>query len=181
LKIEKNSKKSEKEIISKSEMMVIKNAITNEMETAKVTVIVSKNKPKYKELFTIFFQAVNLEIVKRIKPITSKVLFYLCCKVNYDNFISIDQSEICETLHYGRTQIYLAIKELEDLGIIFITKHGNDGRCNVIHLHPLQSWKGEIGKRAEAIAKLNQTQLSLFSYDPEQKKLMPNETFDTIN
>ena len=78
-----------REIISKSEMVAIKNSITNEMESAKITMIVQRDKQKYKgEPFTMMFQAVSKAIAREITPATANLLLYLIPAVSYENLVN---------------------------------------------------------------------------------------------
>lgn len=165
-----------KEIIQKSEMMAISNAITGELETAKVTVFVERNKPRYKDSFTIFFQAVNMALVRDIKPITAKMLLYFCASVEYNNTISKNVEDIAKELGYTRQAVSMALKELSDKNIIIIEKHGTDKRCNIYRLNPYQSWKGKPVERIKVL-KDNRLQLQLPFYT-QNKQLTENKSFD---
>ena len=159
-------------------MLAITNAVTGEMETAKVTVIVQRDTPKYKdEAFTIFFQAVNLAMIKKTKPITAKLLLYLFAEVDWKNKIDRLIDEICIDLDYKPRQVFTAIKELEEMNIIRKIPHGNDKRRYFIILNPLQSWKGKVKEREELMQEMRDAnQLSLpFPYEEKNAKKRPQE------
>lgn len=167
-----------RDIIQKSEMMAINNAITGELETAKVTVFVERNKPRYRDNFTIFFQAVNMALVRDIKPITAKMLLYFCSCVEYNNSISKNIEDIGKELCYSRQRVSIALKELSDKNIISIEKHPTDKRCNIYRLNPYQSWKGKPTDRMSEI-KGKYQQLQLPFYNNVKKQLLEeNANFD---
>jgi len=148
-------------IISKSEMVLIKDAITGQMERAKVTITVKKDKAKCSDKFTLLFQAVNAVIVKHTKPVTCKMLLYLLTVVRYDNRVDRTIAEICEDLEYKRSQVSQSLRELEDSKIIMRIEHPDDKRKFIIILNPLQSWKGDIGLRAKMIQSAPKNQLQI--------------------
>lgn len=167
-----------KEVISKSEMMVIRDAVTNEMTTAKVTMIVAKDTPKYakNETFTILFQASTLAIGRDITPSASKLLLNLCGFVQYGNIIGKTVDELAEHLKYSRRQIERALKELVDLKVLLKQQHPVDKRATQYFINAYQSWKGNVKDRKKYIASIDPNQLRLF-HVPEQKTISPNKNF----
>lgn len=151
-----------KAIISKSEMIAVQNAITGEMETAKVTIHVQRDIPKYKDAFTILFQSSTLAICREIKPITAKLLMYLNSTSQYSNIIDRTVQEIADELNYKRNQVQKGLKQLLELNIIIKSQHPTDRRKHILMLNPYQSWKGKPVERAKAIARLaDKAQLQL--------------------
>ncbi len=148
-------------IISKNEMLAIQNAVTGEIEMAKVSIHISREMPKFRDKFTVLFQAVNCAMVKDIKPITAKLLLYFCSVVQYGNLIDRNMDEICEDLGYKRAQVSIAVKDLLNMKIIIKVPNGNDKRRNLFMLNPHQSWKGKAVDRAKKIAEYNPQQLLL--------------------
>lgn len=164
-----------KQIIKKEEMVAIRNAITNEVENAKVTMIITKDLPKYKEPFTIFFQATNYALIREIKPITAKLLLYLISVVEYENQINKTIDELAEYLNYTRRNVEIGIKQLCDLNVIKKVKHPQDKRSFLMFINPYQSWKGKKKGRDKVVS---QNQLEL-PFMPKQKELItPNTDFD---
>lgn len=156
-----------KNVIRKQEMVAIRDAVTGEMENAKVTVIVARDRPKYREPFTLMFQAVNVAIAKEIKPVTARVLLYLTAIAQYGNIIDRTTTELAEELDYEKRQIQRAIKELESLRILVRMPNPNDKRKTLLHLNPLQSWKGNYRERHKAISALaDKNQLELNFVNP---------------
>lgn len=166
-----------KELIRQDQMVAIQNAITGEMETAKVTMIVQKDVPKYKnEPFTIVFQASNYILGRDVSAAACKVLLTMCGCVVYGNKIGKTQQEIAEHLKYSKRQIYRAYEELEKANVIMKEKNPQDSRMNDWYINAYQSWKGTIKDRQKRIAKTNPNQLLLFE-EPKTKSIKPNKEF----
>ena len=129
-----------------------------------VNVYVKKKAPKQSN-YVMFYQAVNLELVKILKPNACKVLLYLMSKTGYDNYVGVNQETIQEELDYkSKDSVIKAIKELKAYNIIISMPDLIDKRRNVYFINPYQSWKGQVAKRIDAVKKANSlefTQLSL--------------------
>jgi hypothetical protein len=164
------------EIIKKSEMVAIHNAITDQMETAKVTMIVQRDVAKYKEPFTILFQASTLAMGRHISPSASKLLINLCGCVGYGNIIEKGIDELAEHMLYSRRQIERALKELIYYNVLIASKHPADKRITQYHLNAHQSWKGNVKDRKTKIASYNKNQLTLFAGE-KINALKPNKEF----
>lgn len=170
------------EILSKSQMLSIQNSITGEMETAKVSVFVQRDIPKYKgEPFTILFQSINAVMVRKMKPVTCRLMLYLCCVSEYNNLIEMSMKTLAEDLNYNPRQVQRAMKELKEYNIINTLQNPKDKRLTLIMLNPRQSWKGAVKERAKAMQKLemiNQLQLPLFDEKPLSKILESSSLFN---
>lgn len=150
--------------VKKEQMVAIKNSITGELEQAKVTVIVQKDKPKFKgEPFTLLFQASTRAISRDIKPVTAKLLIHLCAIVEYNNLIPQGKKEMAEELGYSIRQVERALNELESMKVIIRSKHPQDNRLSMYHINPYQSWKGAAKERGKHIAQYDPNQLDLFT------------------
>lgn len=171
--------KKNKNIISKSEMVAIHDSVTNTMQTAKVTMIVQRDVPKYKgEPFTMMFQAVNKAIARNITPATAKLLLYLCAEVGYGNTVGKGVPAIAKELAYSERQVHRAMKELEELKVVIKTKNEVDNRLTMYHINPTHSWKGTLPDRNKKIAEFNPNQLDIFGKLPQEKKaIQPNTEF----
>ena len=176
--------KSKKALISRSQMGVITNAITNEVESVKMTMIVSKDKPKYfNEPFTLLFQASTRAISRTIKPVTAKMLIHLCSIVEYNNLIPQGKKEMAKDLGYSLRQVERALSELEQMKVIIKSKHVEDSRMVVYQINPYQSWKGDIKDRKKRISEHNPDQLQMpfeiiqSNNKNNQSKLPNNEDF----
>lgn len=164
-------------VLRKDEMVMISDNISGLMQSAKVSVIVAPDKPKYKgEPFTLLFQASTRAISRNIKPVTAKMLIHLCAIVDYQNFIPQGKKEMALELGYSIRQVERALLELEDMKVILKSKHPQDSRMISYHINPYQSWKGNPTERNKKIAEYNPNQLEMFN---EVKKtiLLPNKDF----
>lgn len=137
--------------ISKSQIVSIHNAISNEFEAAKVTVTVKKDALKYREHFTVMFNAVNIATAKNIRPVTAKVLLYICSIVDYGNVVDRSANEIGEDLGYSKRNIEIALKELMEFKILLKKPNPQDKRRTLLVINPLQSWRGTVLDRKNAI------------------------------
>lgn len=128
-----------------------------------VSVYVKKKVPKQSN-YVMFYQAVNLELVKILKPNACKVLLYLMSKTQYDNYVGVNQETIQEELDYSsKTSVVNAINELKSYNIIISLPDLIDKRRNVYFINPYQSWKGKVAKRIEAVKKANSLEFSQLS------------------
>jgi|LauGreDrversion4_2_1035121.scaffolds.fasta_scaffold123636_4 DNA-binding MarR family transcriptional regulator len=164
-------------LIKKEQMVAISNNITGEMDNAKVTVVVSRDTPKFKgEAFTLLFQASTRIITTNITPSTAKMLLYICSIVDYSNIIPKNIPDMAQELKYSQRQVLRALGELVDMKVLLKSKHPQDNRISQYHINPHQSWKGATKDRAKKIAEYNKNQLSLFS-EETKKQLQPNNDF----
>jgi DNA-binding MarR family transcriptional regulator len=143
----------------------ISRSIQDEFEgDVDVSIYVKKKVPKQSN-YVMFYQAVNLELVKILKLNGCKVLLYLMSKTDYGNCVGVNQETIAEELGYKSIDsIKKAIKELKSYNIIISMPDLVDKRRNVYFINPYQSWKGKVAKRIEAVKKANSldfTQLEL--------------------
>lgn len=178
-----------KEVISRSEMVAIQNTITQEMEFAKVSVIVEKDVPKYKnEPFTILFQIANSLIIGDMPLIDCKLVLYLMANSQYGNIIDKTLKEMASDLKFKDSNyIQKSLKRLEDLKIVLRSKHPSDNRRFVYMLNPKQSWKGSVKDRVKSLSSLDKNQLILFPENNDdaqavsnQKQALPNN-FNFLN
>ena len=180
---------AQKAVITRQETMLISDSITGNVETAnvKVSVFVQKNTPRIKgEPFTMLFQKLGIVTAKSIKPVTAKLLLYLCACVEYGNVIGKGTEQIAEELGYSIRNVQRALLELEDLKIVIRDKNASDKRMSVIYLNPFQSWKGTPSERTKRIAEYKCNQLELFpkAYIDKFKKsdvLGDSEGFKELN
>lgn len=146
---------SEQVRLSKHKKIEIADGIQDNLDgfggDVSVSVFVKKKAPKQSN-YVMFYQAVNLELVKILTPCGCKVLLYLMSKTQYDNYIGVNQKTIQEDLGYkAPVSIVNAIKELQSYNIVISMPDLVDKRRNVYFINPCQSWKGKVAKRIEAI------------------------------
>jgi len=70
-----------------------------------------------------------------------KILLYLCGRLQFENFIQIKQSEICEALKMKKPNVSRGIKLLLDKGII--ERHPDVGNAYAFRLNPTYGYKGD--------------------------------------
>lgn len=162
-------------ILEKHQLVSIENAVTGQMEGAKVSVFVKRDVPKYKEAFTMLFQDFSRDTIRDMKPVTTKLLMYLFTISQYDNLITQGIQEIADYLKYTRRNVERAMAELELLNVIKKEKNPNDKRENYIYLNPKAAWKGEHLKRKVVGQKFKDpNQIDMFK---EKKAIQPNNEF----
>jgi hypothetical protein len=139
-------------------------------EDAQVSVYIKRNIPKQSG-YTMFYQDVNLELVKILKPNACKLLLFLMSKTHYDNYVGVNQNTIREELGYKTAKSVVdGLKELMGYNIVLKFEDIDDRRRNLYYLNPMQSWKGKVAKRIQTmkvIRKENPNQMALPFLDKE--------------
>jgi predicted transcriptional regulator len=70
-----------------------------------------------------------------------RVLLYLCGRLQFENFIQIKQSDICEALKIKKQNVSRAVKLLLGKGII--ERHPDVGNAYAFRLNPTYGYKGD--------------------------------------
>lgn len=78
-----------------------------------------------------------------------RVLFALFSKVDFENFILINQNEIAHELEMDRTNVSKSISKLVDIGVII--RGPKVGRSSTYRLNPEFGWKGSAKNHKEAL------------------------------
>lgn len=157
---------SKKELkLDKFQAEKIANSIQDQFDgDVDISIYLKKKAPKQSN-YVMFYQSVNLELVKILKPNACKVLLYLMSKTGYDNYVGVNQETIQEELDYSsKTSVVNAINELKSYNIILSMPDLVDKRRNIYFINPYQSWKGKVAKRIEVVRNANNldfTQLTL--------------------
>jgi hypothetical protein len=84
---------------------------------------------------------------KEICGRTRRVLDYMFGKLGFENYICIQQKEICEALDLKKQNVSSAIKLLLKKGIIL--PGPKLGRTNSYRLNPTYGWKGKVTNLAK--------------------------------
>jgi len=71
-----------------------------------------------------------------------RVLFYLCSRLDFENYIQVPQTEICDELGIGKARVSDAVSLLEAKGILL--RGPKVGRSSVFRLNPNFGWKGKV-------------------------------------
>lgn len=77
-----------------------------------------------------------------------RVFLYLNCRLDFENIIQVQQTEIAERLKLKPPSVHRAIKKLESLGVIL--RGPKVGRSSSWRLNPHAGWKGKITNLREA-------------------------------
>ena len=84
---------------------------------------------------------------KDINEGTYRVLNYMFRKLGFENYICIQQKEICEDLDLKKQNVSSAIKLLLEKGIIL--SGPKLGRTTSYRLNPTYGWKGKVTNLAK--------------------------------
>lgn len=71
---------------------------------------------------------------------TTRVLFALLAKLDFENYILINQAEVAQELDMKRTNVNIAIKQLLELGVLY--RGPKAGRSSTFRLNSTFGWKG---------------------------------------
>jgi predicted transcriptional regulator len=99
---------------------------------------------KIKEGWFMTFQD-SLEVLatdKELSGQTFRVLMLMMSRLDFNNFIGVEQVELAQKLGIHRPDVTLAIRKLVAKGII--EKGPKFGKANTYKLNPLYGWKGRV-------------------------------------
>lgn len=71
----------------------------------------------------------------------TRVFYYFCARLDYENYIRVPQTEICEALDMKKPNVSRAVKLLENKGIII--KGPKVGQSYAYRLNPNFGYKGD--------------------------------------
>lgn len=80
---------------------------------------------------------------KDLKGETFRVLLYLLGRLDFENWLLVQGSEICEALDMKRQNVSKSIVLLEEKGIL-IRNEKKIGRSYAFRLNPYYGWKGKV-------------------------------------
>jgi DNA-binding transcriptional regulator GbsR (MarR family) len=107
-------------------------------------VIVGRKRNPYEKGWVMNSQEA-LEIVakdKDIKGETYRVLFFICARLDFENWVQISVTEIAQELDLKQPHVSRAMKVLEDKQIIL--RGPKVGRSYAFMLNPDFGWKGKV-------------------------------------
>jgi transcription initiation factor IIE alpha subunit len=122
---------------------------TGEIHENGIPVWVGK-KPKISERWFMAFQEA-FEALATDKDLTLehlRVLNFLFSRIDFENFIQLQQSEISEILSMDKAKVSKAISKLVDKKIII--RGPKIGRSSSFRLNPNYGWKGKVSNLREA-------------------------------
>lgn len=99
--------------------------------------------PKGVEFMTMFRDGWKYLATLSLAPTTSKVLFELLARLDYENWLSISQETLAEEIGMRQPHVARAIKDLVAGSIIEVSKDGTDKRRNAYRLNANLGWKGD--------------------------------------
>ena len=126
-------------------------ALTGEVyDHAVLAVFFPKRKNGFREGWFAMAQSPMMLIAKsKIGDQAKNVLFALFSKVDFENFILINQSEIAKELEMDKGDVSKAISKIVDLGVII--KGPKVGKSTTYRLNPEFGWKGSANNHKEAL------------------------------
>jgi hypothetical protein len=114
------------------------------LEKEQYTFVAIPSRQKIKEDWFMAFQDAFKELSKDRelwgRPIA--VLHFLMSKLSFENFIAVEQKEICEELDLLKPHVSEAMKKLCEKGIV--EKGPRVGNTRSYKLNPFYGWKGRV-------------------------------------
>ena len=104
---------------------------------------------------------------------TLRVFLYLNARLDFENIIQIQQTEIADRLGMHKQSVHRSIRKLEDLGIIL--RGPKVGRSSSWRLNPNAGWKGKVTHLRQAqrhhleLVKAEENPVSDPSVSPSQR------------
>ena len=105
--------------------------------------------PKGVEFMTMFRDGWKYLATLSLAPNTSKVLFELLARLDYENFLSISQETLAEEIGMKRPHVTTAIGDLIQAEILEVSKDATDKRRNSYRLNANLGWKGDANQWAQ--------------------------------
>jgi len=162
--------KKSKDILTKEEMMSIKTGIEENIPNTEVNFYTKRNYPKNIPEFIMLFQKISEKMIDDLSPSANKVLMKMLCKLQYGNYLPIDQLTISEECKMCLKSANSAIKELKDLNILIVLGDLRDKRRKVYYINPHNAWKGTIQGRTRTIKAIEKSKA-------EGQLTLPFDTF----
>lgn len=92
-----------------------------------------------------------MQMFAQIKSLESqRVLWALLSRLDYENYILVNQAEICEELNIKAPNVSRAMKNLADLQILITGK--KVGRSLTYRFNPAMGWKGTTVNHSKALS-----------------------------
>lgn len=83
---------------------------------------------------------------------TMRVLCYLLARLDFDNWIHVEQQQVAEVLHLDKGDVSRSIKQLVDRGIIHRGPRAD--RICTYRLDPNFGWRGTAKRHSQALAEV---------------------------
>lgn len=114
------------------------------LDQSRGTFIFIPSRIKVKEGWFMAFQDAfeSLAVDRDISGQTMKILIYMMSRLNFENYIALEQKEIVEKLGIHKSDVSSSIKILSDKGIL--EKGPRLGKSWSYKLNPFYAWKGRV-------------------------------------
>lgn len=114
------------------------------LDQSRGTFIFIPSRIKVKEGWFMAFQDAfeSLAVDRDISGQTMKILIYMMSRLNFENYIALEQKEIVEKLGIHKSDVSSSIKILSDKGIL--EKGPRLGKSWSYKLNPFYGWKGRV-------------------------------------
>ena len=99
--------------------------------------------PKGVEFMTMFRDGWEYLSTLSLAPSTSKVLFKLLARLDYENWLSISQETLAEEIGMKQPNVARAIRDLVQTEILEVSKDDTDKRRNSYRLNANLGWRGD--------------------------------------
>lgn len=122
---------------------------TGEVFEEGVAVWVGKKVRVTERFFMVFQDALeSLAVDRELTEEPRRVLLFMFSRLDFENFIQLEQAEISSKLGIARPNVSRAIKLLVDKKILF--RGPKIGRSSSFRLNPHYGWKGKVSSLREA-------------------------------
>lgn len=122
---------------------------TGEMLEGSIVLIPKKKKIEFHEGWVAMAQPA-MQMFAQIKSLEAqRALWALLARLDYENYILVNQSEIAEELDMKRPNLSRAMKYLVDQQILLAGP--KVGRCSTYRFNPSMGWKGTTTNHSKAL------------------------------
>lgn len=122
---------------------------TGEVFEEGIAVWVGKKVRVNERFFMVFQDALeSLAVDRELTEEPRRILLFMFSRLDFENFIQLEQSEISSKLSIARPHVSRAIKLLIDKQILF--RGPKIGRSSSFRLNPHYGWKGKVSNLREA-------------------------------
>jgi hypothetical protein len=121
------------------------------LEGAQLAVIYPKRRNGFREGWVAVSQSPMLELAKaNLGNEASRVLFLVLAKLDFENWINLNQSGVATELEIARPNVSRALKKLLEVGVILAGP--KVGRNATFRLNPQFGWKGSAKGHNDALS-----------------------------
>lgn len=122
---------------------------TGEQLSGTVVLIPQKRKNEFHEGWVAMSQPA-MQLFSQIRSLeTQRVLWSLLARLDYENYVLVNQSEIADSLAMKKPNFSRAMKNLVDLAVLL--PGPKVGTCKTYRLNPSHGWKGTTTNHSKAL------------------------------